>query len=90
MTNVLTALAPSTMRSRWLIRFGLNWSIYLVYVLPDGNIITVGAIRFQPIFIGKGASGIHDTSFSSNMKIDVYIRKELHANVVLSSGTTMF
>ena len=24
------------------------------------------------------------------MKIDVYIRKELYANVVLSSGTTMF
>ena len=61
---------------------------------PGGNI---GAVRFryvevflQPSFDGKGASGIHDTSFSSNMKINVYIRKELYANVVLSSGTTMF
>ena len=36
------------------------------------------------------ASGIHDTSFRSNMKRDVYIRMELYANVVLSSGTTMF
>ena len=34
--------------------------------------------------------GIHDTSFSSNMKSDVCIRKELYADVVLSSGTTMF
>ena len=97
MTNELTALAPSTMRSRWLLRFGVDWSIYLVYVLPDGNIITVGAERFhyvevllQPNFTGKGASGIHDTSSSSNMKFDIYIRKELYAKVVLSSGTTMF
>ena len=96
MTSVLTALATSTMRSRWLLRFGLNWSLSLAYVLLGGNIITVGAVRFhyvevllQPNFIGKGASGIHDTSFSSNMKIDVYIRKELYGNVMLSSGTTM-
>ena len=34
-------------------------------------------------------SGVHDTSFGSNMKRDVYIRKELCAYVVLSSGTTM-
>ena len=47
MTNVLSALATSTMRSRWLLRYGLNWSLSLVYVLPDGNIITVGAVRFH-------------------------------------------
>ena len=35
-------------------------------------------------------SGIHDTTFSSNMKNDVYIRKELYVNVVLSSVSTMF
>ena len=46
MTKELTALAPSTMRSRWLLRFGMDWRIYLVYVLPDGNIITVGAEWF--------------------------------------------
>ena len=78
MTNELTSLAPSTMRSRWLLRLGMDWRICLVCVLPDGNIITVGAERFchvevllQPNFIGEGASEIHDTSFSSNMKIDV-------------------
>jgi len=67
------------------------------YELPDGNIITVGSERFrcpevlfQPSFIGKEASGIHDTSFQSIMKCDVDIRKDLYANVVLSGGTTMF
>ena len=72
MTNKLTALAPSTMRSR--------------DVLPDGNIITVDDERFlyvevlfQPNFIGEGSSGIHDTSLQSNMKCGVYTRKNLYA-----------
>jgi len=67
------------------------------YELPDGNIITVGNERFrcpevlfQPHFIGKEASGIHDTTFQSIMKCDVDIRKDLYANVVMSGGTTMF
>lgn len=67
------------------------------YELPDGNIITVGNERFrcpevlfQPHFIGKEASGIHDTTFQSIMKCDIDIRKDLYANVVLSGGTTMF
>jgi len=67
------------------------------YELPDGNIITVGSERFrcpevlfQPSFIGKEASGIHDTTFQSIMKCDVDIRKDLYANVVLSGGSTMF
>ena len=45
------------------------------YELPDGNIITVGSERFrcpevlfQPSFVGKEASGIHDTTFQSIMK----------------------
>ena len=67
------------------------------YELPDGNIITVGNERFrdpevlfQPHFIGKEASGIHDTTFQSIMKCDVDIRKDLYGNVVLSGGTTMY
>merc|ERR1719384_2318436 len=67
------------------------------YELPDGNVITLGSERFrcpevlfQPSFVGKEASGIHDTSFQSIMKCDVDIRKDLYANVVLSGGTTMF
>jgi len=63
--------------------------------LPDGNIITIGSERFpcpevlfQPSFIVKEASGIHDTAFQSIMKCGVDIQKDLYANVVLR--TTMF
>merc|ERR1712113_660880 len=68
-----------------------------MYELPNGDIITVCSERFrcpevlfQPSFIGKEASGIHDTSFQSIMKCDRDIHKDLYANVVLSGGTTMF
>merc|ERR1719389_1618369 len=67
------------------------------YELPDGNVITIGNERFrcpevlfQPSFIGKEASGIHDTMFQTIMKCDVDIRKDLYANTVMSGGTTMF
>merc|ERR1712066_420964 len=67
------------------------------YELPDGNLITVGSERFrcaevlfQPSFLGKEASGIHDTTFESIMKCDVDVRRDLFSNVVLSGGTTMF
>jgi len=67
------------------------------YELPDGNVITIGNERFrcpevlfQPSFIGKEASGAHDTMFQTIMKCDVDIRKDLYANIVLSGGTTMF
>ena len=66
-------------------------------MLPDGNITTVDAKRFhcaevlfQSSFIGKKASGFHDTSFRCIMKCDVDMRKELYANAVLPGGTTMF
>ena len=59
------------------------------YELPDGNIITVGSERFrcpevlfQPSFVGKKASGIHDTTFQSITKCDVDIRKGLYGSVV--------
>jgi len=72
-------------------------SIDKSYELPDGNVITVGNERFrcpevlfQPSFIGKEASGIHDCTFQTIMKCDVDIRKDLYANIVLSGGTTMF
>eukprot|EP00746_Dinoflagellata_sp_MGD_P158992 gnl/MRDRNA2_/MRDRNA2_86610_c1_seq8.p1 gnl/MRDRNA2_/MRDRNA2_86610_c1~~gnl/MRDRNA2_/MRDRNA2_86610_c1_seq8.p1 ORF type:complete len:378 (+),score=70.71 gnl/MRDRNA2_/MRDRNA2_86610_c1_seq8:79-1212(+) len=67
------------------------------YELPDGNVVTLGNERFrcpevlfQPSFIGKEASGIHDTTFRSIMTCDVDIRRDLYANIVLSGGTTMF
>jgi len=67
------------------------------YELPDGQVITIGNERFrcpevlfQPAFVGMESMGIHDTTYSSIMKCDVDIRKDLYANTVLSGGTSMF
>merc|ERR1712216_1049913 len=63
------------------------------YELPDGQVITIGNERFrcpealfQPSFLGMEACGIHETTYNSIMKCDVDIRKDLYANVVLSSA----
>ena len=94
MTIGLMALAPSTMRSRLLLRISMDWRIDLVYELPEETSSLSRRIfplrgSFVPAkFHWRRSQRIHDTSFRSNMKRDVYIRKELY-DVVLSSGTTM-
>ena len=45
---------------------------------------------FQPSFVGKRASGLHDMTFQSITKCDVDIRKDLYSNVVLSGSPPMF
>ncbi|XP_072476194.1 actin, cytoplasmic 2-like [Notamacropus eugenii] len=67
------------------------------YELPDGLVITTGNERFwfkeaffQPSFLGMESCGTHETSFNSIMKYDVDIRKNLHAKIILSGGTTMY
>jgi actin-related protein len=67
------------------------------YEMPDGNIITIGQERFRcpealfdPQPLGRTIQGVHLTTFSSIMKTDVDIRKDLYENIVLSGGTTMY
>ncbi|KAH0500390.1 Actin, cytoplasmic 1 [Microtus ochrogaster] len=67
------------------------------YELPDGQVITIGNEQFRvpealfhTFFLGMESSGIHETTFSSIMKCDVDLRKELYVNTVLSDGITMY
>ncbi|KAF8572524.1 hypothetical protein P879_01030 [Paragonimus westermani] len=67
------------------------------YVLPDGQVITLGNERFrcpevifQPSLIGMEAAGICELTYNAIMKCDLDLRKDLYANIVLSGGTTLF
>jgi len=67
------------------------------YELPDGQAITVGNERFRvvealfrPSFMGLEEPGIHELVFSSIMRCDVDIRKDLYSNIVLSGGSSLF
>lgn len=67
------------------------------YELPDGQIITLNNERFRapeamfrPHFLGLEVQGIHEIVFSSIMKTDLDIRRDLYCNIVLSGGNTMF
>ncbi|ETO05537.1 hypothetical protein RFI_31858 [Reticulomyxa filosa] len=67
------------------------------YRLPDDEVITVGAERFQcaellfdPSAMGLKQEGIHQLTFRSIMASEVDIRKDLYNNIVMSGGNTMF
>jgi len=74
-----------------------NSALEKEYELPDGQTITVGAERFQcpealfkPELLGNEMTGMHRTAYSSIMKTDIDIRKDLYSNAVMSGGSTMF
>jgi len=67
------------------------------YELPDGQVITIGAERFRcpevlfkPNLIGLEDDGIDKLTYSSILKCDIDIRKDLYGNIVMSGGTTMY
>ncbi|XP_067887596.1 actin, cytoplasmic 2-like isoform X3 [Heterodontus francisci] len=67
------------------------------YELPDDQVIIIGnecfrcpEALFQPSFLGKETTGIHEAAFNSIMKCDTDIWKDLYANTVLSGGSTMY
>ena len=71
-------------------------SLEKTYELLDGQVITIGNEKFccpealfQPFCWVMESGGIHDTNFTSTMKCDFDIRKDLYANRVLSGATTI-
>merc|ERR1719412_2741560 len=74
-----------------------NQDLEKTYELRDGQVITIGNERFrcpealfQPNLLGLEDNGVHELTYTSIMKCDVDIRKDLYANIVLSGGSTMF
>ncbi|XP_010124080.1 PREDICTED: actin-like protein 7A [Chlamydotis macqueenii] len=66
------------------------------YVLPDGNIITVGRERFlcaealfQPALLGSQQPGLLQLTLTCLKKCDADIRKKMVGNIVLCGGSTM-
>merc|ERR1712146_615568 len=55
------------------------------FELPDGGLVTLGSERFrcpevlfQPSFVGKESSGVHEIVYQSIMKSDVDLRRDLY------------
>ncbi|XP_030472098.2 actin-7-like [Syzygium oleosum] len=67
------------------------------YELPDGQVVTIGAERFecaevlfQPQLVDMDMPGIHEAVHSSIKKCDDDLWKDLYGNIMLSGGSTMF
>ena len=67
------------------------------YVLPDGNVLTVGDERFrcaealfQPSLLGVETPGIHKMLYDGIMRNDIDLRRDFFYNVLLCGGSTMF
>uniref|UniRef100_A0A7S2FFM8 Actin n=1 Tax=Florenciella parvula TaxID=236787 RepID=A0A7S2FFM8_9STRA len=67
------------------------------YRLPDGEIIKLGAERFQapealfrPELIGSECPGVHECLYYSLMKSDRDLRTVLYKQIVLAGGSTMY
>ena len=76
---------------------GASNQVDATYELPDGQVVTIGNERFrcpeamfQPALVGMEHPGFVETLYSSIMKCDVDVRRDLYANTVLSGGSTMF
>ena len=68
-----------------------------VYMLPDGETITIGVERFlapecffNPSVIGKELEPLDDIIVNAIKQSDVDLRRDLYGNIVLSGGSTMY
>ena len=68
-----------------------------VFMLPDGETISVGVERFlapevffNPSVVGKELRPLDDVIVRAISECDVDLRRDLFSNIVLSGGSTMF
>ncbi|WFD31734.1 centractin- actin- protein of the dynactin complex [Malassezia sp. CBS 17886] len=66
------------------------------FALPDGNVIRLGAERFQapeilfnPELLGLEDPGAHQILHDAIARTDLDLRRSLYSNIVLSGGTTL-
>ncbi len=67
------------------------------YVMPDGEVITIGSERFMapellfsPGVIGSEEEPLDEIIYRMVQNCDVDLRRDLFSNIVLSGGSTMF
>merc|ERR1712168_1203722 len=77
--------------------FANDQSLEKSYEMPDGQILHIGNERirgpeclFQPSMVGLEVDGSSDLTFTSIMKSDLDVRKDLYQNIVMSGGSTMY
>ena len=68
-----------------------------MYLMPDGQELKIGQERFKctealfhPSMMGKQCPGMHHQIYTSIMKTDIDVRRQLYENIVLSGGSSMF
>ncbi|TPX73707.1 hypothetical protein CcCBS67573_g05020 [Chytriomyces confervae] len=73
-----------------------NMGRFEEFVLPDGNVVKLGAERFRapeilfsPDLMGSESPGVHQIVVDAINKADMDLRKSLFSNIVLSGGTTI-
>lgn len=66
------------------------------YILPDEQVVTIGNERFRcaevlfrPSLIGLDSMGIHELLYTSIMKCDLDLRRQLYSNIVVAGGSSM-
>jgi len=71
--------------------------LHHMYELPDSTTITLNTERhqcpeaiFQPSLIGKATHGLHSLLFKSIKRCSTETRKDMHTNIILSGGSSMF
>ncbi|XP_069599088.1 actin, cytoplasmic-like [Ranitomeya imitator] len=67
------------------------------YILPDGNVVTIGTQRFlapeslfSPSTIGIDAQGLHKMIYESIYGCAIDVRRSLFNNILLSGASTLF